>query len=58
MMKRNFEKKLLDEKLGKNVIFEANNLKKIDKMELSWPTEMVDSLKIRKIVWNDSEKIF
>ena len=41
------------------MIFEAKNHKKFDKMELSWPTEMVDSLKNqKKLVWNDTEKIF
>ena len=41
------------------MIFEAKNHKKIDKMELSWPTEMVDSLKNqKKIVWKDREKMF
>ena len=60
MTKKIFSKKnFLDEKLSKNVIFEAKNHKKFDKMELSWPTEMVDSLKNqKKLVWNDTEKIF
>ena len=41
------------------MIFEAKNHKKFDKMELSWPKEMVDSLKNqKKLVWNDTEKIF
>ena len=45
--------------MAKNVFFEAKNHKKFDKMELSWPTEMVDSLKNqKKLVWNDTEKIF
>ena len=49
MTKNIFSKKdFLDEKLGKNVIFEAKNQKKIDKKVLSWPREMVDSLKIQK----------
>ena len=60
MTKKFFTKKhFLDEKLGKNVIFEAKNHKKFDKMELSWPTEMVDSLKNqKKLLWNDTEKVF
>ena len=41
------------------MIFEAKNYKKFDKMELSWPTEMVDSLNNqKKLFWNDIEKIF
>ena len=60
MKKKIFSKNFfLDEKLSKNVIFEAKNHKKFDKMQLSWPKEMVDSLKNqKKIVWNESEKIF
>ena len=50
MLKKIFWKKIfLDEKMAKNMFFEAKNHKKIDKKVLNWPREMVDSLKIRKI---------
>ena len=45
--------------MAKNVFFEAKNHKNVDKKVLSWPRVMVDSLKNqKKLVWNDSEKIF
>ena len=54
-----FEFCLKNSKMPKNVFFEAKNHKKFDKMVLSWPREMVDSLKNqKKIVQNDSKKYF
>ena len=40
-------------------VFWGKKSQKFDKMVLSWPREMVDSLKNqKKIVWNDREKMF
>ena len=55
--KKLFRKRFFGWKTWQKRDFWSKKSQKINKMELSWHTEMVDSLKNQKeLVWNDSNK--